>query len=425
MLFIYDYIIDLEQINIMEFLLKIFGISSTELYTRDLIKLLVEKESYDKFYSKTKDGYEYRLTVSSIENLDGFMNFFKNHKLLDDEYISIKRHGLNLKQVYEVIEKYKDFDFVNKIIIEQHDKEEWLDFEYYKEIYSFLKEFDDQLPENPKVTDIIVNAYDYVKQRQYLREEDSKSHLSKKFSTSVLIPNIVCAGFVKQFNAILKEYNIPCFEYNYIPIGEKEGHSVSIVEIEEMGVYFFDITRDSYNPNQSELENRSKYSGFMLPYTYYEKLKNSVDNFSNELSKSTKELELRKKYAEQQILQGKDEKIDLFNDNEFKKYEILHTLIDTDFELLNNNGFFNGLSEQKEKMTAKIYGALLAMKSNFGSEICNDDEFIDILISAKRNSDLKENRNYYIKAAISRFNDSVNLSETTGKILQKLQKSSK
>lgn len=413
MLFIYDEIVFTNT-------LKNF-LNDDWMSAKEIIGTLIKKESYDNFYSQNKIEYDYKITISSIDELKIIMEFFKNHKLLDKEYLCIKRLNVSLKETYEIIQEYEKFGFTDKIYVEQLDKQEWLNFDDYKIIYEYFKEFDSKLPNNPSKLDIIVNAYDYVKQREYLMEQDKKSLVSKQFSSSILSPYIVCAGFVKQFNAILKEYNIPCFEYQFM-IDKNIGHDVSLVYIEGMGIYFFDITKDSYNRKKDELTNEASYSGFMLPYTYYLNNKILNDNFSKKLLKNPKILEGHKKLANQQIKNGKDKEIDIFDEVEFKELYLLQNLIDVNFELLKNENFFKDVSYKREQMTSSIYEALLTINEKFGHDI-DDNTFIDILINAKKSSKLKDNITYYVKSVISKYsNTSINLSKSTESISKKLTK---
>ena len=420
MLFIHDEIIPIRLLN------RFLNINSTKYKTaRDVISFIISNNSNKYFYDISKKEYDYKITISSKEQLEEFMNFFKKYPLTDNEYICFKRYGINLKETYEVINKFNKYPFTHNIYVEQFDKNEWISYDDYSVIYDFLKSFERTLPKQPTTMDIIINAYDYVKSREYLAEKDKKSLISKKFSTSILSPYIVCAGFVKQFNCILKEYNIPCFEYQFMN-KNNIGHDVSLVYVEGYGIYFFDITRDSYTrKDQSEtLKNEAKYSGFMLPYTYYLDNKISNDNFDKELLKNPKIMEIKKKYAKQQITYGNDKTVDIFNEQEFNKTYLLQTLVDVDFELLKSENLFIEVSNNKEMMTEQIYNALLKINQHFGTEITDIDIFLDMLISSKKNSELKNNTLYYKKAIISRYSDNneINLSEAMNIITKKLTK---
>jgi len=417
MLFIHDEILSAKRLNFVSHL------SSKNKSAKEVISQIISDNSVKYFYDDKKPEYDYKITVTTKEELEGFMEFFKNHPLEEKEYICIKRYNLNLKDTFEIISKYDDTEFVDHIYVEQLDKNEWVNYLDYSIIYDFLKTFEKTLPKNPTNMDIIINAYDYVKSREYFEEDDKKSLISKKFSTSVLSPYIVCAGFVKQFNCILKEYGIPCYEYQFKNKGSR-GHDVSMVYVEGYGIYFFDITSDCFTRKDqaTPLKNESKYSGFMLPYTYYLNNKLLNDNFDKELLKNPKINELKKKYAKQQIRNGNDRKVDIFNEETFDKAYLLQTLVDVDIELLKCDRLFGRVSYTKEEMTTLIYDALLKINDYFGPEITDVDLFIDFLISSKRNSELKNNKLYYQKAVISKYagNESVNLSESMGKINKKI-----
>lgn len=390
---------------------------------KDVLSTIISDNSNKVFYDNKKLEYDYKITVASKEQLETFMEFFKKYPLLEDEYICIKRHDINLKDTYEIINKYNNYEFIENIYVEQLDKNEFSNFEDYSIIYNFFKKFERMLPENPTKIDIIINAYDYIKSREYFEEKDKKSILSKQFSTSVTTPYIVCAGFVKQFNCILKEYGIPCYEYQFMN-ENNIGHDVSLVYVEGYGIYFFDITKDSYDPKDQTdyLKNESKYSGFMLPHTYYLNSIIKKDNFDKELLKNPKLFDLKKRYANQQSYYKNDKIIDVFNKKEFDKTYLLQTLIDVDYELIKCENLFDNVSDYKELMTAEIYNALITLNSNFGEEITDIDLFIDMLISAKKNTNLYNNKTYYIKSIISRYlnNEKVNLSEATNKVMKKI-----
>lgn len=417
MLFIHDEILSAKRLNFVS------HFETKNRSAKEIIEKIISNASFEYFYDSRKPEYDYKITITTKEELKEFMEFFKKHPFGETEYICIKRYNVNLKDTFEIINKYDDCEFVDHIYVEQLDKNEWVNYLNYSIIYDFLKTFEKTLPKNPTNMDIIINAYDYVKSREYFEEEDKKSLISKKFYTSVLSPYIVCAGFVKQFNCILKEYGIPCYEYQFKNKGSR-GHDVSMVYIEGHGIYFFDITRDCFTrkDQSTPLKNESKYSGFMLPYTYYLSNKLLNDNFDKELLKNPKIMEIKKRYAKQQIENGKDELVNVFNEHQFEKAYLLQTLVDVDFELLKCDSLFGQVSNTKEMMTAQIYDALLKINNYFGPEINDVDLFIDFLINAKKNSDLKDNKLYYQKAVISKFlcNECINLSDSMEKINKKI-----
>lgn len=414
MLFIGDEIIFDDDLNKLQLLKNIPA--------KYVLQFFWKSWEFKNFFDLKKLEFDYKILISSDTQLRNFLSFFQNCPLVENEYLLIRRNGINLKDTYKVISEFES-SLTDKIYVEQLDKNEWVSFNDFEYINKFLTDFDDLLPDNPTDMDIIINAYDYVKDRVYTREVDDKSLLSKQFSTSILTPYIVCSGFVKQFNGILKEYGIQCFEYKFVE-NEKEGHMVSLVNIKGLGIYFFDITRDcyTYEDENIPLKNESKYSGFMLPLSYYTNSNILVDNFDKEIYRNPKGLVLKEKCAIQRINTEKDVEVNFIDKQDDKLLEKLSTLMDTNFELLKDENFFDTVSDSKEQMSSKIYNALSIIATSFGSEFINVELFIDWLISAKRNSKFKNNTLFFQKAVISKFlgNNQVDLGNAMTLIKKKV-----
>ena len=242
------------------------------------------------------------------------------------------------------------------------------------------------------------------------------------FSQSILTGYRVCAGFTKQFNAILKEYGIQCHEYKYAQ-KDKENHMVSLVNIKGYGVYFFDITKDCYlESDKTELmKNESKYSGFMLSIHSLPKNNIVIDNYDNELFRPSKILKLKEQVAYKNVNPNDDDDFDITEVDDENFMEKLNVLINTNFELFKDENFFDGILNSVEIIKAKIYASLQIMQKKFGEEI-TDDFFIEALIKAKRNTVFKNNTIFYQKAVISKFIDtSVNLSDSMQKVIKRLK----
>lgn len=121
----------------------------------------------------------------------------------------------------------------------------------------------------------IMYVYDYVRDREYIEEDefDDKS-ISRDLTKALLGERIVCTGFSNIFNAILMKLGIKSNTYD---LKGNPGHSRNIVHVNDSkygvdGVYFFDTTWDS-KCQQTGLK-------FLDSYKFFCKTKEEIEPFN-------------------------------------------------------------------------------------------------------------------------------------------------
>ena len=134
----------------------------------------------------------------------------------------------------------------------------------------------------------IVYAYDLVRDRVYKEETGLDFTVSRDISSVLFGDEIVCAGYVNVFNALLDELGIDSLYYGFKNINPKGyGHARSLVHVKDEkynidGYYMFDPTWDS-KTRENDNSYLSSYKFFCkkmkLFYLYDRVFKKSiVDN---------------------------------------------------------------------------------------------------------------------------------------------------
>lgn len=346
------------------------------------------------------------ILVTNTEDLTSFLNFFSSVKLEKNQKIIIRQYEISYKDMYQCINNFNQDELLDKSLV-KIENDDWITLRDYK---LFLKKFNDlisNIPSNCSPLEIIKYAYDIVKSRPYNNVPwDECSHLSRKLSSTILSEYIVCAGYTKIFNAILREFGIHCTEYHYQENG-KNGHCVSLVNVNDPkyninGLYYFDPTYDSYEENK---DNEIKYRYFLLSADKYD-FENFVTNslFLKESKTTLKRNSLRCKLdAENYSDELADDEEEINNTQIQNNYidnvrQCLYEALDIDSELF--EGHFSNLAYtlNPKLEEANIYEFYLSLRNKFKEEISRSN-FIELL----KNTD--SDFNFAVKAFLYRYND--------------------
>lgn len=137
------------------------------------------------------------------------------------------------------------------------------------------KTAEDILKLNLSPIERIMFTYDLVRKRIYKLENKNESSFKSRDLNEILNGEaIVCAGYAKYFDTLLKYMNYKC-DLVKLKTKNKKGHMRNIVYIEDEkyaidGVYYFDTTWDS-----QELEDDNSY---LDNYSYFARTRNSLSN---------------------------------------------------------------------------------------------------------------------------------------------------
>lgn len=163
------------------------------------------------------------------------------------------------------INEYKDFDI--KVFYQERNSSLSLN-ELYDTASHVTKIVSDVKKYNLSPVEQIMYVYDFVKSREYNKEEDGDVLVSRDLNKVLTGEKIVCVGYSNLFTAILK-----CLNINSMPlISSIKKHQSNLVYIDDKkyninGVYAFDATGDSKR-NDFYINN---YNYFAIPLDIYNK----------------------------------------------------------------------------------------------------------------------------------------------------------
>ena len=232
-----------EYVEAKEYLNYIEEISSNdfkEIYMR--VPLIVAKEILDLnpelkesniYLSELYNGDDFERISSLIEMFNGITDKIYIDLKGNAEYISLDKAKMTIDKIHGIANEIKSLD---------------------------LSPFEQ-----------IMYAYDIAKNRIYNKENVGEKKNKSRDLTEVLFgDNIVCAGFVAYFNAILQDLG---FNPEYINLsdttGNNVGHRRTAIYIKDPkygidGFYYFDPTFDSRKIKDSDEEAINRYKCFAL-----------------------------------------------------------------------------------------------------------------------------------------------------------------
>ncbi len=177
----------------------------------------------------------------------------------------------------------------------------------------------------------IMYVYDLVRDRNYIKEDDSEEYTVSRDLTSVLFgKKIVCAGFTVLFNAILNCLGYKTINFLLSPLKNTEAHMRSLVYVYDEkydvnGMYFFDPTYECKRGESNSFLER--YSFFAR--TYRQIMQKDKDKFSSNMYR----------YMDDDIINDIDE---LFPNEEISIIDLIRKL---ELPILNRLLRFSGQEE--------------------------------------------------------------------------------
>lgn len=118
----------------------------------------------------------------------------------------------------------------------------------------------------------LMHAYDLIRDRFYVREDENDNYSVSRDLTSVLLGNkIVCVGFANIFNVVANKLGVN--SNVFIISSKKSGHARNLMYVNDEkyninGLYFFDPTFDC---------KRDEENNFLLGYKYFCKTQEQID----------------------------------------------------------------------------------------------------------------------------------------------------
>ena len=216
------------------------------------------------------------ITFQLTDNLHEFLD--RNPSLLDKELIildevNVDREDLN--KVLRAVGKYRKI----KIYVSGNKKPVTID-DYEKTVVEIEKIANKIRKYNLSPLEQVMYAYDLVRDRVYVHEDENEDETISRDLTSVLFGDkIVCVGYATEFEKVLDNLgirNLDCILYGKNV--NDHGHARSAVYIKDdkynvEGVFFFDPTWDS--------KEKDNPDNFLNSYKYFCRNKLEMDSYSS------------------------------------------------------------------------------------------------------------------------------------------------
>lgn len=247
-----------------------------DLHTLKILEMFCDKEN--TYYNYIFNNAEY-IILDSDDYLK-ILNYIKNNKELLNMKILLP-HQLKLNnENLESIEKYfKDF---NNIYVSTESNVMPINIKDYRKTVEFINEFVLEVESlNLSPLEQIMYVYDKVRNNIYTKEKENESSFESRDLTKVLLGNkIVCVGFSKIFDIILKKLNINTMLYDLNSRDKTGGHERNIAYVKDNkynveGIYYFDTTWDSKRKNND--------TNYLYGYRFFAKTKKEIEEYSKEV----------------------------------------------------------------------------------------------------------------------------------------------
>ena len=226
---------------------------------------------YEKYTIKNIELYKELFLENSEIYITGekedIYTFLKNNNCLLKKKIILK-NLLSLKN-YEDIELTLKFfgDFKNLYVL-LDGNDEMISVEELKLTYNYINEICNKVIKyNLSPLEKLVYVYDLTRNREYKKENEYECGLTSRDLTKVLLGDkIVCVGFAKIFDAVLKKIGFSSELDILIRENEKniKGHMRNAVYLKDdkyeiNGIYYFDPTFGCKKINDKKYFNNYKY----------------------------------------------------------------------------------------------------------------------------------------------------------------------
>lgn len=232
---------------------------------------LLKSINYD--IDKIIDNIGYVIFNFDLEFIKKYIDnspLFNNYKILINNDIEYSVQYINrIESIFQ--------DRVNLLYFKLEDNEEIVSFKDFKDTILIISNIVDEVKRyNLSPFEQVMYVYDYVRKKEYSKEEQTDSYNESRDLTKVLLGDkIVCVGYSNIFNRILSLLDMKCMPY-FLKKNEKKGHQRSVVYINDPkygidGVYYFDPTWNSKNKNNN----------YLLSYKFFARTKEEIDKYKN------------------------------------------------------------------------------------------------------------------------------------------------
>lgn len=234
--------------------------TSDDLHTLNTMKMFCDRK--DSFYKYMIKSCEYIILESN--RYEEIIEYINNNPEVLNNKILLPGYFLLNKEHLEDAEEY--FKGINNIYVLTEGNDLPITLDEYRKTIEFIDNFVNEVKSlNFSPLEQIMYVYDKVRDRVYKKESTSESIFESRDITKVLFGDkIVCVGFAKIFDIILKKIGINTKIYDILSKDGNGGHERNVVYINDKkydveGIYYFDTTWDSKKGNDNNYLNKYKF----------------------------------------------------------------------------------------------------------------------------------------------------------------------
>lgn len=200
----------------------------------------------------------------------------RNPELLDKEIILAESLDLDKNTCIRLKNVFRDFPNIKLMI---HGNTELIGLDEYDQTINAIDSIVDKVKNyNYSPLEQLIFAYDLIRDRFYVKENENESYtVSRDLTSTLLGDKIVCVGFSNIFNAVCDKLNISSMTFllNRRRNGDT-GHARNMVHLVDEkykidGLYFFDPTFDCKKDEQNN---------FLFSYLFFAKDYLEMDELS-------------------------------------------------------------------------------------------------------------------------------------------------
>lgn len=200
----------------------------------------------------------------------------RNPELLDKEIVLSEFLELDKGTCLKLKEAFKDFPNIKLMV---NGNTELISLKQYEETVNAIDVLVDKISRyNYSPLEQLILAYDLIRDRFYVKEDENDNYsVSRDLTSTLLGDKIVCVGFANIFDAVCKKLNIKSNMFFLINRSDdSRGHARNMVYLHDEkysidGLYFFDPTFDC----KKDMENN-----FLFSYRFFAKDYIEMDELS-------------------------------------------------------------------------------------------------------------------------------------------------
>ncbi|HPZ23469.1 MAG TPA: hypothetical protein PLC25_01330 [Bacilli bacterium] len=265
--------------------LKDFLDSNFEIAIKDNINMMIHNNDFSKkeieelesLLGKNLDVYNNIIEITSTDD-DLLPEFIKFNKLEKREILLTREADATHNNLNELFSRYKDFNIY--VLVDGNSS--YIPLLEYKKTVDAIDSIVNKINKyNLSELEKVMYAFDLVRDRVYVSEEDNEDMAVSRDLSSVLFGDkIVCVGFSEIFDKVLRNLGINSQTFRIVRKDNSDiGHQRDVVYINDPkygveGIYFFDPT---WNCKENKDDNN-----FLNSYDYFCQPKESIDSLSDD-----------------------------------------------------------------------------------------------------------------------------------------------